>query len=309
MSEGDFYESRNALNRAREKHRESVVWVVPAVRDNLTAFVYTWVDAFGVAGAALAVFGDRVGGQIFEKSDGIQVPDTSGFEDYRVGPLHMSIAVDGATSQVSFDGDRISLTLAFAGFHRPYRYGTHPDGCPGFFADDRLEQSGRARGVLTVDGADLEFDAVCQRDHSWGERDWGAMHHMKWINALTPAGDAVHAVELLAFGQRYLRGYVMRDGELSPVDQLRMNYELDGDMLHRSMQAEFTDCLGRRTDVTFSDGGPHFVWDVNPRLTLRDTAMRARMLDQDAAAYVDMSWEPEYFAFRAGLPETTSVQN
>ncbi|MBY4575524.1 hypothetical protein ACN94_18360 [Gordonia paraffinivorans] len=283
--------------------------MVPAVRDDLTAFVYTWVDAYGVAGAALSVFGERLPEQIFEKVDGIEVPDTQGFDDYRVGPLHMSLAPDGATSQVRFDGDRVSLSLAYDGFHQPYRYGTHADGCPGFFADDRLEQSGRARGVLTLDGAELEFDTVCQRDHSWGERDWAAMHHMKWINALTPAGDAVHAVELLAFGQRYLRGYVLREGQLAQLDELRMNYELDNGMLHRSMEATFIDQLGRSTEVAFTDGGPHFEWDVNPRLTLRDTAMRARLLGRDAAAYVDMSWEPDYFEHRrqAGQPVAVST--
>lgn len=301
-----FREVRNRLDPSRARHRESVVWVIPAVRDDLTAFVYTWVDAHGVAGAALAVFGVPLPEQIFEKVEGIDV-GTAGFDDYPVGPMHLALATDGMASTVRFDGDRVSLTLEFTGFHQPYRYGRHPAGCPGFFADDRLEQSGRAVGVLTVDGTEYAFDTACQRDHSWGERDWAAMHHMKWINALTVTGEAVHAVELLAFGQRYLRGYVLRDGELAGLTRLDLTYELDEGLLHRSMRGLFVDELGRETAVDFDGGGPHFVWDVNPRLTLRDTAMRARLLDLDAVAYIDMSWEPDYFAHQGEQGAAVSV--
>ncbi|SNT12387.1 hypothetical protein SAMN05421642_109218 [Rhodococcoides kyotonense] len=290
-----FRESRNVLDVTRPKHRESVVWVVPSVREDVTAFAYTWVDAHGIAGAALTVFGHGVGEQIFEKVDGIEVAVDAGFDDYRVGPMRMSIDSDGMDSRVCFFGERVSIDLEFRGFHEPYRYGTHPQGCPSFFADDRLEQSGRASGVLRIDGVDLTFDTVCQRDHSWGERDWGAMHHMKWINALTDDGDAVHAVELFAFGTRHLRGYILRDDVLAPVGTLDLAYELDEEMLHRDIDATWVDGLDRRVDVQFTDGGPHFVWDVNPRLTLRDTAMKAVVDGKPAHAYVDMSWEPDYF--------------
>lgn len=85
-----FRETRNVLDRTRTKHRESVVWVVPAVRDDLTAFVYTWVDAYGVAGAALSVFGDRLPEQIFEKFDGIEVARHSGIRRLsRRSPPHV----------------------------------------------------------------------------------------------------------------------------------------------------------------------------------------------------------------------------
>lgn len=288
-------EGRHVLDPSRPRHRESIVWVIPRVADGITAFVYTWVNSQGLAGAALSVFGRRVGEQIFEKVDGIPVCDAAGFADYRMGPLKMCISTDGLSSSVRFEGDRVSLTLSYRGSHVPYRYGSHPDGCPAFFADDRLEQSGHAAGALRIDDCTLEFDALCQRDHSWGERDWDAMHHMKWVNAMSETA-CVHAVELFAFGRRFLRGYILRDGDLAPVEALTLRYDLDDDLLHRRISGAWTDGLGRTTDVEFTDGGPFFAWDVTPNFTLRDSSMRARIDDHPADAYVDMSWDASYLA-------------
>lgn len=292
-------ERRNALDPTREKHRESLVWVVPEPETGLTTFVYTWVNSQGLAGAALAVFGTALEEQIFEIIDGVEVDDGMDFDAWQVGPLSLTLAPDGMTSTVHFDGDRVALELAHSGFHPAYVYGSHPQGCPEFFADNRVEQSGMARGTLRIDERRIQFEAPVQRDHSWGERNWAAMHHMKWVNALTPSGDAVHAVELMAFGQRFLRGYVFLDGEFSPLESLRLHYELDAGLLHTDMDATFTDESGRSVEVSFSDGGPHFAWDVNPRLTLRDTSMRASVRGIDGVAYVDMSWEPEYLRWHS----------
>ncbi|HEY5852622.1 MAG TPA: hypothetical protein VIW24_00880 [Aldersonia sp.] len=286
-------ETRHVLNQTRERHRESIVWVIPHVADGVTAFVYTWINSQGAAGAALSVFGKAMGEQIFEKVDGVSVAGDAQFDDYRVGPLTLELEPDGMNSTVSFHGERIAITLRFAGLHPPYQYGSHREGCPAFFADDRLEQTGVARGTLRIDGAVYAFNEMCQRDHSWGERDWEAMHHMKWVNALNRT-TAVHAVELLAYGQRYVRGYLLRDGQCVPLQDLILRYTLDSEFLHRTMSAIWIDQRGRRAEVTFEGGGPHFMWDVSPNFTLRDTAMSAAIDGQPAVAYVDMSWDPEY---------------
>lgn len=290
---GPVVETRHALDPNRPRHRESIVWVIPRVAEGVTAFVYTWVNSTGDAGAALSVFGSALGEQVFEKVDGIPVPTTVEFDDYRVGPLSMTLAASGMTSTVEFVGERVAVSIEFEGLHAPFRYGGHPEGCPGFFADDRLEQTGVARGTLRVDGQEFEFDDMCQRDHSWGERDWEAMHHMKWINALN-RDTAVHAVELLAYGQRYVRGYLYRHGQCVPVRELTLRYDLDTELLHRRMSASWVDETGRKAEVVFADGGPHFVWDVSANFTLRDTSMTAWIDGEAAVAYVDMSWDPAY---------------
>lgn len=301
-----YAETRHLLDPVRPRHRESIVWVIPRVADGVTAFVYTWVNSGGVAGAALSVFGDALGEQIFEKVDGVAVAASAGFDDYRVGPLSLSLADDGMSSTVRFAGDRVSMSIEFDGLHAPFRYGGHPDGCPGFFADDRLEQTGVARGVLHVDDRVFEFDEMCQRDHSWGERDWEAMHHMKWVNALNRSS-AVHAVELLAYGQRYLRGYLYRDGRCVPVRDVELRYDLDSELLHTRMSATWTDAEGRVAEVDFLDGGPHFVWDVSANFTLRDTAMTAAIDGDEAVAYVDMSWDPAYMSRTKAKSGSVSV--
>lgn len=293
-------EGRSVLDRSRAKHRESLVWVLPAAAPDLTTFVYTWVNAQGLAGAALAAFGPSLDAQVFEKVDGVEVPESMGFDAWQVGPLHMRLSLDGMSAAVRYVGDRVDIDLDYRGFHPAYAYGTHPQGCPAFFADDRVEQSGTATGRLRVDDREIAFDTPAQRDHSWGERDWAAMHHMKWINAVTPDGHAAHAVELMAFGRRHVRGYVHVDGLLAAVSSLELAYELDAGLLHTDMTAVFGDEAGRHTEVIFSDGGPHFAWDVHPRLTVRDTAMTATVNGTPGVAYVDMSWAPDYLDANSG---------
>ncbi len=303
-------EARHVLDPLRAKHRESLVWVIPAPDPHVTAFVYTWVNAQGLAGAALAVFGPSLPEQIFEKVDQVQVPQDMSFDRWEVGPLTMNLAEDGMSSHVSFSGARVEIDLEFTGFHPAYAYGSHPQGCPSFFADDRVEQSGLAVGNLRIDDRHYTWRTPAQRDHSWGDRDWGAMHHMKWVNALTADGQAVHAVEILALGQRFLRGYVHVDNTLAPLTGLEMSYDLDENMLHKSIDAVFTDDLDRSIKVRFTEGGPHFQWDVNPRLTLRDTAMLATIDGAQGVGYVDMSWHPDYLTYNAGaIHGTTRIES
>ncbi|WP_213575625.1 hypothetical protein [Rhodococcus sp. USK13] len=116
---------------------------------------------------------------------------------------------------------------------------------------------------------------------------------MKWVNALGST-TAVHAVELLAYGQRYVRGYLLREGQCVPLQDLSLRYTLDSEFLHRSMSTDWTDLIGRSSHVTFDGGGPHFAWDVSSNFTLRDTAMSASIDGEVAVGYVDMSWDPHY---------------
>lgn len=182
--------------------RESLVWTVPLPELGLAVVAYTWVDGRDRAGAAAIVFGSAVGEQIFEIVDGIDVGAEASFTDWSVGPLHVATGPSGSWD-VRYRGDEVDITLTFAGSHPDYPYSNHPRGCPSFFAADRVEQTGRVTGTARIRDRTVAIDALGQRDHSWGTRDWAAMTHMKWLNVMTPDA-AVHLVELQALGQTHL---------------------------------------------------------------------------------------------------------
>lgn len=46
---------------------------------------------------------------------------------------------------------------------------------------NHLEGSGRVRGVVRLGGKEYKVDALGQRDHSWGPRDWSMVGAHRWI--------------------------------------------------------------------------------------------------------------------------------
>ena len=82
------------------------------------------------------------------------------------------------------------------------------------FARGHLEQHGRARGTVTVDGREYAIDGFGLRDHSWGPRTWQAPRYYRWLT-MTFGADAGIAAALTVQrdGRAVQGGYVYRRGE------------------------------------------------------------------------------------------------
>jgi hypothetical protein len=291
------FEERHVLDPSRPHNRESLVWVLALPEEELGAFAYTWVDGHGQAGAAGVVFGPRLAQPVFELVDGIGVDHAMGFADWRVGPIRAAHADASQTADVAFAGQDLRLELSFAALHAPYSYASHADGFPSFFADDRHEQGGRARGTLSVGGEDIAFDGYCQRDHSWGARDWGAVTHYKWLNFLAP-GCCINVMDLQAFGRTAIRGYVHADGQTAEIVAARFDYDFDDDFTHHDLHAEFDDSAGRTTTARMLAAPAAIQYPINPRLTLVDVAGAAEVAGEAGVTYAEMAWPPDYLADR-----------
>ena len=192
--------------RPEDVARESFLYNVKLPDQGLVGLVYTWVDAQSVAGCAAWIYGGNPDGSaIFEIADGIQVPADQGFDAWTVGPLSASMQPSNEGTTVSFAGDRIDVEIEFHPMHERYLYSEAPSGCPSYFADDRMEQSGRVSGQLRIDDRSIPFEALGHHDHSWGTRDWGAVQHYKWLESQAE-DTAVHVFDLQAYGERHLAG-------------------------------------------------------------------------------------------------------
>jgi hypothetical protein len=274
--------------------RESLVFMLQLPEADVAAFVYSWVSGEGKAGRAVAVYGEPVaGGPVFEAVDGIAVPADQDFIDWSVGGLSIRHTEPLQRAEVRYASERITLAYDFEAMHPAYAYGSHSGGCPSYLADDRFEQSGRARGVLTIDGREVPFDTFGHRDHSWGTRDWGAAQHWKWIESQAGEDLACHVIEVQAYGERVLRGYLTRDGLTSQVAEAELTYEAEPDLWHTAIRVQARDEAGREMEMrgrTFA----RIPFPVHPLLHLNEASMAVQIDGQDGVGHVEMAWPPAY---------------
>lgn len=292
------HEARKALDPAREANRDSAVWVIPLTAEGLGFVAYTWVDAFGKAGAAGIAFGPRLETPIFERLDDISIPREMTFGDWQAGPMAFSQVDSLKTQRIDYDGERLGMSFTFEAVHPPYAFSSHPEPFPSWFADDRFEQSGRASGTVRVDGETFEIEAPCHRDRSWGARKWECVSHYKWLNFLADDA-AVHVMDLHGFGRSHVRGYVFRDGQLAEIVHADFDYELDEQLIHRKLAVTLTDDAGRTTHVRMTSVDAELTYPISPYLTLVDLIGGAEIEGVKGECYVEMAWPPEYLAHNA----------
>lgn len=278
--------------------RESIPYVIALPEHGIAAFVYTWVSKDGIAGSALAAYGPGIGDTpVFEAVDGIPMGPDKNFDDWQVGKLHLAQDLKMKTATFKVVTDRVTIEAAYEALHPAYAYSFHPDGCPKFAATDRLEQAGRVRGTITVDGKPLAFDTFCARDHSWGSRDWAGPQHWKWLHAYN-GSTQVHFWEIEIGGRTELRGFLNRDGLFAEVAKVEVSFTTDARYHQKTISATVTDSIGRKLQVE----GEYFATQIMPPVptcTLVEGAMRCTIDGVAAVGWTEFMWPTDYLAYLA----------
>lgn len=288
--------SNDGRHRLRDLplERESIPYVFSIPEHNIAAFAYTWVTKDNVAGSIFVVYGPGVGDTpIIEATDGVSMGPDKNFDDWKVGAVHLKQDLKLQTATLKIEGQRVGLEASFEAFMPAYAYGFHPDGCPTWAATDRLEQSGRIRGVLRVDGRSLEFDVTGARDHSWGTRNWDTPQHWKWLHAQAGTDTAVHFWQIQARGRTELRGYVYRDGKMAEIDSVDVDFGNDAHYRHTSVDATVHDTAGRTTRVVGAYYG-HFPLIPSPSCTLYEGAMTCTIDGKAGMGWSEFMWPTAY---------------
>ncbi|MGD9664914.1 MAG: hypothetical protein AB7U34_06890 [Novosphingobium sp.] len=243
-------DGRHALRDAPAM-RESIPYVISLPEHGLAAFVYTWVDRQSVAGYATAIFGPALpDGPIVGRVNDVQMAAGDNFDDWLIGDFYLSQDLEMHHARVEWKTNAASLEFDFEATHPAYGFANDPRGCWEFFADDRLEQGGRAKGTITVGEKTYPFDATAHRDHSWGARDWHIAHHWKWLVAQSGSDIALHVFQMFVRGKIELRGFVFKDGKQAEVTDFSCDFELDDHLNQKSLNGTITDNLGRETVFT-----------------------------------------------------------
>lgn len=289
-------DGRHAL-RDLPLERESIPYVVSLPEHGIGTFIYTWVTKDNLAGSVFVAYGPGIGDTpIMETCDGIPMGPEKNFDDWQVGPLHLKQDLKLQTAELRANGPRIQLDAKFEALHPAYAYGFHPDGCPDWAARDRIEQAGRMRGVLTVDGREYKIDTTCARDHSWGTRDWDAPQHWKWLHAQSADGTCVHFWQIQVRGRTELRGYIVRDGRMAEVTGVDVDWENDSMFRHQRIQAVVTDTAGRSAKLSGQYFG-HFPLQPIPSCTLFEGAMSCEIDGQAGVGWSEFMWPTAYLEY------------
>lgn len=88
-----------------------------------------------------------------------------------------------------------------------------------------VEQSGRFRGHVRLDGQRLWLEATGSRDHSWGLRDWSAADHWKLFTVRFGDDLTLHALAASVNGRRLAGGFVWREGRIFAITRVECAHE------------------------------------------------------------------------------------
>jgi hypothetical protein len=280
--------------------RESLFYNVLLPEHELMVFVYTWVNSAGEAGHLVTVVGQDNTRHAVSAIDGVPVGGAD-FDDWRVGGLRLRHTDPMRRLDFSFTGgDDTDLTLEaeFRATHAAFDYAQNADGCPAIIADNRFEQSGHLTGRLTLGGRTIEFDTTGHRDHSWGDRDWDSIQDWKWVSA--QAGDdlALNVMVMHARGETTRHGYVLADGVLSAVRDVRTRAEYDEHWWQTALDMTVCDADGRETTL---DARRYalLAFEAGERMALHEAGCRGSINGRDALVHVECGWDRHYAASQA----------
>ena len=287
-------DGRHRLNPAIASDRESIPVLVHLPEEGIALFSYTWVNSAGEAGAVIYLFGPGVGPEpvVVGMADR-PVPDDMDFSDWNIDGFSMKHDLKFGKCVTRFANDRIKLDYTLEGSHPPYAYSANAKGCPPYCADDRIEQSGRAWGVLELDGRRIEFDTTGHRDHSWGTRDWKAFQTYRWFQGQAGPDVSVHFWNLNALGRTELFGYVFKDGLMAEVTDLSYDLTFGDQFKQKRLTATLTDEAGRTTTVE-ADFYAHAPLIPSPDITLTEAAARAVIDGKPGVGWLEVAMQTEY---------------
>ena len=278
--------------------RESIPYIVVLPEEGIKAFIYTWVNKESEAGAALAIFGPGVGGEpIQQRLPDRKVPEDMDFSNWQIDSFSLRQDLEFKHADIRWETDNALLEFSYDAIHPPYAYGSHKDGCPAFVASNRIEQSGRVKGRIVINGREIPFDSYGHRDHSWGVRIWGAFQYYNWFQGQSADGAiAINYWKYLTAGREHLRGYVFKDGLLAEITRLDTDVTFTDDLLQETLVSVIQDEAGRETIVN-AEFFAHYNLVPSDDLHLMEGGARATFDGKPGQGQLEVGWPPSYVDF------------
>ncbi len=280
---------------AGQRMRDSLFWecILPEQRLGLQAYLYLTDD--GKAGFNVVIWSETPEPLVLELAQG-EVPPGMDFDRFELQGLRLEQPPGSDKARLRYSSSKLQLEYEFTGLHQPFSYHQNRDGLPGWFAINRFEQTGWVKGSLSFAGHRVEIDHVGHRDHSWGMRQWAFPQHWKWLIAYTPdASHIVHAWIWQARGDSGVAGYVVRDGLLTAIADIKQQAGYDADMTQRSLRLDITDTDGGKSVLEMERFGLAKLPAGGRHATMiMEAACTARIDGHAAAGQYETFWPQAY---------------
>jgi hypothetical protein len=274
--------------------RDSLFWEVIVPEEEIGMQVYLYLTDTGRAGYNVVVWGPDPKPLALHLGSG-RLPDTADLRELHFDGLSLHQPEPLTSCLMTYQRDDVVIEFDFVGIHDAFSYLANPDGLPSWFAANRMEQTGRVRGSITIGDRRIELDHVGHRDHSWGVRDWGVPQHWKWFVAYTRSGVVVNGWIWIAKGEWGFGGYVARDGVAIPVRSIVHHAHYDDHMFQRRLSATLVDVADGRTEVTLEAFGVVELPTHDPMKTIiREAACRATIDGEPGAGQFETHWVGAY---------------
>lgn len=277
--------------------RDSLFWEVIVAEEEIGVQVYLYLTDRGRAGYNVVVWGSAGEPLALQLNSG-WVADDADLDHLEFGGLSVRQHEPLRSCVLCYQHDEVAIEYEFHALHQAFSYWSNPGGIPGWFAENRMEQTGRVRGSVQVGSRQVALDHPGHRDHSWGVRDWGVPQHWKWFVAYTDAGVAVNGWIWIAKGEWGFGGYVSRGGDTVAVRSIEHRADYDPQMRQRRLQATVIDVEGGRTAVELEAFGVVELPSHDPMQTvIREAACRARIDGEPGAGQFETHWTGAYLNY------------
>lgn len=287
-----------------KRMRDSLFWEAILPEEEIGMQVYLYLTGSGRAGYNVVVWGPKpeplalhLGSGRLDDDDDLADLSFEGLRLCQPEPLH--------SCSLTYERDDVAIQFDFDAIHEAFSYRANPDGVPSWFAENRMEQTGRIRGRLQLGRRSIDLDGIGHRDHSWGLRDWGTPQHWKWFVAYTPSGTAVNGWIWIAKGEWGFGGYVARNGVVTPIRRIDHHAHYDAQMRQQRLTATVIDVEGGSTEVTMDAFGVVELPTHDPMETIiREAACRATIDGEDGAGQFETHWVGSYLAHLQAVNQT-----
>ncbi len=162
-----------------------------------------------------------------------------------------SIDYHGEMTRSGKDGEAksmVSMILEFEGLHHIFNYRDcvteDKVEMSKIAASEHTEQYGRLRGRLVIDGREVIIDALGERDHSWGVRDWIAPTMWIWLTAQFSDGTSMNLTKLMIEDGVVDAGYLFMGGRNLPLVGANVETDFAADGSPRALSIVLKDKEG-----------------------------------------------------------------
>lgn len=173
------------------------------------------------------------------------------WDDLTVGGVRYRILEPFARCKISAETPEIKAELEVAPFTPPVAYhDVHGNVTDAYgVATGHYEQSCRVKGRIDLNGDRHEVDALGQRDHSWGIRDWSGVDWWFWVSPIFGEDLSLNIFKAKGGGTTTVGGMLWMEGRPTSITSAEIDVDVDSEGRQERARVGGKDSEGRTIEL------------------------------------------------------------